>query len=464
MSSTDPYEVIIIGAGVAGLTAACTLEKAGINYQLLEAEGEVGGRVRTDEKEGYLLDHGFQIFLTAYPEARDLLDYDALQLHSFYKGADVWLGGRFERVADPLQHPVDGAKSLMGTLSTFNDKLKVLSLQQKLLRHSPDAYWKRPEQTTQIYLKEFGFSDSFIDGFFRPFFGGIYLERALNTSSRMFEFLFRIFGQGDATLPARGMRAIPEQLAARLKPGRLSLNNRVRNIQGQSLTEQANAILSNSDAHTQPLDGLIRLTLENGETLQTKTLLVATDARSGQALDGKLESSAFNGCLCFYFAAMQADVPITDPILILNGQPGETLLDGAAVLNNVCVPSLVVPFYAPSGQHLISVTVIPAASTAEPFLIFREAVQETLLVAVQAGLRAWFGPSVDQWRHLKTYVIPDALPVVQPGKHSLQKAPALLSSNRFVCGDYRESPSLNGAMASGRRAAEAILEQLKKPG
>lgn len=417
--SHSQYDVLIIGAGLAGLTAAQYLQTQDVQCLILEASDSVGGRVKTDVVDGFLLDHGFQVFLNAYPEAQRVLDYETLGLKPFFNGALVWTGDALHKLADPWRHPVEGVQSIYNKVGSLKDKLKVGELRQKLVSQPDDAYRVNPETTTLQALRDFGFSENMIDTFFRPFLGGIFLESDLFTSSRFFEFVFRMFSLGEAVLPAQGMQAIPRQIAGRLPADTIRLNSRV--------------------VHIEP--GQVRL--ENGETLMAQAILLATDATDAAHLRAEIPTKSFNSVHCVYFAAPKA--PTHEAILVLNGIPGK-------LVNNLCVPSLVAPTYAPAGQHLISVSVLRNGLEAEQ-----------LVQAVVAELQEWFGEEVLEWRHLKTYDIQRALPCVTIPESTVPPTQPALPEGIFSCGDYLDTPSINGAMTTGRRAAKAILKALKAP-
>ncbi len=190
--------VQIIGAGVAGLSCALYLQQAGVRATLIEAGDAVGGRVRSDMVDGFTLDRGFQIFLTSYPEAKPLLDYDALRLGAFVPGAAVWLGERFDRAADPLRAPRYTLSTATTTLATTADKVALGRLWLRLRAMDFDELLHEPEQSTRDYLRRHGMSEHILNRFFRPFFGGVFLEDELATSCRLFAFLFRCFSDGDA--------------------------------------------------------------------------------------------------------------------------------------------------------------------------------------------------------------------------------------------------------------------------
>ena len=221
-------DVLIVGAGLAGLCCARELVGEGVETRVLEASDAVGGRVRTDRLDGFLLDRGFQILLTAYPECRRVLDYAALDLKPFSPGARVRFDGSFYRVADPTRAPLDAVAGAFSPIGTLGDKLAILRVRQRAREGALDDLFARPETTTLDALRGHGFSDARLERFFRPFLGGIFLEKELQTSSRMFEFVFRMLSEGDNALPATGMAAIPDQLAGKLPAGTIRFGTPVR--------------------------------------------------------------------------------------------------------------------------------------------------------------------------------------------------------------------------------------------
>jgi len=406
-------DALVIGAGLAGLTCARRLHERGLDVQILESSDRVGGRVQTDTVDGFRLDRGFQVLLTAYPETQRELDYDALDLHAFRDGALVRYNGRFHRIADPRRHPWDAPRTLLAPIGSPADKLRVLRLRRTLTQQSIPQVLEREERTTLDALRtRWGFSSSMINRFFRPFFGGIFFDRTLRASSRMFEFVFKMFAEGRTVLPAGGMEQIPRQMRQHLPDDAVRGNARVETIDEQTVT------------------------LDGGETLAAPRIVIATEAPEANRLVGDVTPTEGRATVCIYYAAPRS--PLDDPFLVLNGE-------GVGPINNLAVPSDVAPGYAPDDRALVSVVVVgsPPGSGAA----LEQAVREQLI--------DWFGLAAGGWTHLQTqplsYALPEqAPPFLTPPEKSVRRRPGL-----YVCGDHRRTASLNGAIASGRAAADA---------
>ncbi|KAL4854581.1 4-substituted benzoates-glutamate ligase [Chlorella vulgaris] len=406
-------DVVVVGAGVAGLNAAAKLHAAGVDVLLLEASDGVGGRVRTDEVDGFLLDRGFQIFLTSYPEAKEALDYAALDLQPFYAGALV-------------RHLADGLASLGNPIGSPVDKLLVGLFRLKSLLGSVDDLLRAPETTIEQRLQSEGFSPEIIDRFFRPFLGGIFFDRGLGTSSRLFSFVMRMLATGQNCLPADGIGAVADQLAARLPAASIRLGAAATAVSGG----------------TSP-----SVTLADGGSVAARAVVVAVEGPEaskllGQAMQGSPSKAAAGvGTCCLYFKAARP------------ARPGNTLYlagQGGGLVNNMCFPSEVAASYAPPGQTLVSVSTIGTCD---------ELSEEQLVAAVKAELGGWFGGGeVAGWEHLKTYRIPFAQPSQAPPTNLFR--PVSLGSGLYVCGDHRYSATLDGALRSGREAAQAVLADL----
>jgi phytoene dehydrogenase-like protein len=414
MSAGKP-EVIVVGAGLAGLAGALRLHEAGASVRVLEASDGVGGRVRTDVVDGFRLDRGFQVLLTAYPECRRVLDYAALDLRPFLPGALVRRAGRFHELSDPWRRPERAWRSLTAGVGTLADRLRMARFRGRVRRGTLEDLLARPETSAAERLHAEGFSAGMIESFFHPFFGGILLDRSLSASSRMLEFVFRMMAEGDVAVPAMGMGAIPEQMTRRLPEGTIRLGARVAAVSPREVR------------------------LDSGEALGADAVAVATEGPEAARLAG-LPAPGSRPVTCLYFAAEKA--PVDEPILVLDG-------DGAGPVNSVCFPSQVAPSYAPPGATLVSASVVGGAAS--------DAGNAALEAAVRKQLEGWFGPEVRRWRHLRTYHVRHAQPEQRPGTLEPVERPVRLESGLFVCGDHRDTASIHGAMVSGRRAADALL-------
>ena len=408
MSNEPLLDAVVVGAGLAGLAAARTLQAAGRSVRVVEASDGVGGRVRTDHVDGFLLDRGFQVLLTAYPEAGRQLDLSALQLRAFDPGALVWRRGKGHVVGDPFRKPSTALATAFAPIGSVADKLRIVALRRRVRRGEPAALLAGDDTSTITELRNEGFSEEIIDRFFRPLVGGIQLDPGLLTSRRMFDIIFRSLADGDSVVPAAGMGAIPAQMAAGLAPGTVQLNRSVSAVDGTTVL------------------------LADGSTVHARTVVVATEGpAASRLLSLKRVESRSVGCV--YFAADQA--PISDKLVVLDGTASGPVL-------NVAVMSNVAPSYAPEGQHLIA--------AAMPTFVSGD-----LEAMARRQLREWWGEQVDTWRHLATYRIahgqPDQSPPFAP------KRRVDLGHGVFVCGDHRDTGSIQGAMFSGRRCGEAVI-------
>ena len=410
-------DVIVVGAGMAGLSCALTLQSAGLDVVVLEAGDRCGGRVQSDRLDGYILDRGFQIYLTAYPEGKRFLDYDKLNFKKFYPGAIVRKDGRFHRVADPLRSPKDIFATLTSPLGKPADKVKVACLQKQLQMESIEDIFDKPECTTYEVLRREGFSRQMIDDFFKPFLGVIFLERDLKTSSHVFEFVFKMLALGDNVLPEQGMQAIPDQLAARLKDGTIEYGQKVEAVKDGSVV------------------------LASGKKRSAKVIVLATEQTTALKLLHKEIQANYCSQTSLYFSSDEA--PLKEPCLVLNG-------DGDGYVNNVVVLSNVSPAYAPPGKALTVVSCVgdPPVGDAELENLIRQEMEE------------WFGASVKGWKHLRTYRVRYSLPAQSPTARNSTFRSYQADENLYLCGDYLETGSINGALKSGRTVASKILSEI----
>lgn len=421
-------DVVVVGAGLAGLRCAGLLAEAGLAVRVLEASDDVGGRVRTDEVDGFRLDRGFQVLPTAYPEAAEALDLEALDLRPFYPGALVFADGAFHLAADPSRRLGDALRAWRAPVFTAVEKLRLLRLTGALNAADDDERGRWPDIPTSAALAEAGFGPRAVRRFFRPFLGGVFGDLELTTSARQFAFVWSMFAAGDAAVPARGMGEIARQLAARLPAGAVTLGAPVAAVMADDPTDGPRQV--------------VRATLADGTVVTARAVVVATgEAAAARLLDLPAPPPG-RGLTCLYFDAPEPPLPA--PVLALDG-------DGDGPVTNLAVMSVVAPGYAPPGRALVAAVVVglPALDDA------------TLEAAARAQLAGWFGAAVDGWRHLRTYRIADALPDQSPGRHTPPLRPAAIGGGLFVAGDHRTNGSIDGALLSGRRAAEAVRARLE---
>lgn len=414
MKNTD---VIIVGGGIAGLTAALHLQRKGLEVKLLEATDRVGGRVKTDEVDGYRLDRGFQVLLTAYPEAKRFLDYTALDLRNFKPGAIISSEQGRQLVGDPMRWLGSTIGTVFNSVGTLSDKFKILALRNRLKGMSINDIFVQEETTTLSALKQYGFSEAMIQQFFHPFLSGIFLETQLSTSRRMFDFVFKMFSEGNTALPAKGIEVIPQQLAANIHPNTILCHQEVTHIESGQVTTT------------------------KGETFKAKKIIIATEATGLVKKWRSKTKTDHHSTTTLYFAA---EAPIFKyPILALN--PNQDRL-----VNNFCDLSALSPHFAPEGKRLISVTVVGKASRAE----------DQLVNAVKAALKRRLGEVVTNWEHIKTYHIDYALPDATSIKNNLKLSDVKIDHHLYVCGDHLMNGSLNAAMKSGRIVANMVADEL----
>ena len=403
--------VAIVGAGLAGLACAVELSAAGVDVTVYEASDGVGGRVRSDVVNGFTLDRGFQVALTAYPEMHRQLDMDALDLQTFDPGALVWRNRKGSVVADPFRMPSATLGTVTAPIGSLLDKARIAQLRHRVRSVHPVALLHNEDISTTAALTAAGFSDTIIERFFTPLVGGIQLDPDLRDSRRMFDIIFRMLADGDSAVPARGMQAIPDQLAARLADGTVQLESPITSTTATSVTVRGSDVVSHD------------------------AVIVATEGPAASTLLG-LPTVPSKSVGCVYFAATAA--PTNTKLVVLDGTGGGPVL-------NVAVMSNVAPTYAPAGRHLIAAA-LPGH------------VDGDLESIARTQLRSWWGPQVDEWGHLETYRIAHGQPGQQP-PFSPKQAVAL-ADGRFVCGDHRDTASIQGALFSGRRCAHTVAQRL----
>ncbi|PQV48343.1 protoporphyrinogen oxidase [Jejuia pallidilutea] len=404
-------KIVIVGAGVSGLIAAQQLEKYGYSPVIYEADKRVGGRVQSDEVEGYVLDRGFQVLLSAYPMAKQYLDYKTLNIKSFVSGSYIFKNGEQLCIGDPLRDISLLWPTIFSKVGLFSDKLKVFKLRQILKKKTIDAIFKDEEVTTLQYLQRFGFSEAIINSFFKPFFTGIFLETELRTSSRMFEFIFKMFGEGEAVIPKKGIQEIPNQLLSKLKQTDVKYQQEVETIK----------------EHT--------LVFKDASKVTFDYCIVATEA-SGIIPNMANAVNGWKSTQTLYFEV--------DASMVFK----KHMIGLLAATDDVLVNSISFPHTKNTPNKLLSVSVVKQHSFNEFELIKR----------IAEELKSYFNITII--KHLKTYNIKKALPNLDTVAYSVYPSETQLTNSIYLAGDTLLNGSLNAAMVSGELAAKAIHEKI----
>jgi predicted NAD/FAD-dependent oxidoreductase len=416
---TPSHDVLIVGAGLAGLAAARELSIHGIDVTVLERDERVGGRVQSDVIDGLTLDHGFQLYNPAYPEAARVLDHDALDLRAFTPGVVVASEAGPNYLADPRKAPGWALRSTSPRTGSVLSKSRFAAYAANAARSSARELEERPDTSAAVALRGAGIDDALFERVLEPFLAGVFLENRLATSRHFLDLVLKSFVSGVPALPRKGMGAIPELLNASLPPGTVQTSIEVVAVQ------------SNSDGFTVET---------SAGTRSTRVLVIATDAPAARTLIPDVVTPSGNAVTTWYHVAPQGTV-ITDgrPILVVDGDKRGPIINSVALTNAV-------PEYATKGRVLISSSVLGDHPTS------------TLDTDVLAHLSTLHNQSTSEWQQVARYAIPYALPAMLPPfpvRRSVQ-----LTENLFIAGDHRDTSSIQGAMVSGRRAAHAVLEQL----
>jgi phytoene dehydrogenase-like protein len=424
MTADAEDRVVVCGAGLAGLVAARRLAEAGLDVELFERRGTVGGRVRSRDHEGFTLDRGFQVLFTAYPAVQRELDLDALDLRPFRPGAVIARRGERSTLSDPLRDPRALVASLFNREVTTSDKLRTLALRQDLREREYDDLLSRPDTDIRSYLREWGFSEGYVENFVAPFYGGITLDRSLSTSKRVFEYTFKALSEGTTAVPADGMGAIPAQLAARAADAgvRLRLDEPVERIDD----EGAETAVVTAD-----------------RTVAAAAVVVATDPRAARELTGvpSIPRAAKPSVTQHYALPPHVGLDAGRRIVLH--------ADGDAP-NTVAPMSEVAPEYAPDDRTLLSATFLGEPSLDRP--------AEELAAATREALASWYPErSFESLTTLATDRVEFAQFAQPPGVHDDLPGPRTPGGDVYLAGDYTRWSSIQGALRSGQEAADAVL-------
>lgn len=409
--SKEKIKIHIIGAGISGLIAAKVLEESGYSPILIESSNNVGGRIKTIIKEGYQLDKGFQVLLTEYPKAKKHLDYRALRLQKLVSGACIFINNKQYIIGNPIRNISLLIPTLFSDIGNISDKLKILKLYLYLRFKSIEKIFSSKELKTIDYLEKWGFSKKIIENFFEPFFAGIFLETELSTSSRMFEFVFKMFAQGDVAIPESGIQEIPYQIAKKLTRTNFMFNTQVDKL----------------------LEG--EIILKNKSKIKSDYTIIATEAKN--LLEGRnLSSVKWKSCVNFYFEIKQKSLG--------NGLIG--LLPGKnTVINNIFFVSGIKSKIT-GAKQLLSVTVIDSKSLSNGELIDR----------VKYELKKYC--RINVIRLISQFNVTKSLPDLHDISNTKTPSEFQISDTIFLAGDHELNPSLNAAITSGEMSALQLIK------
>lgn len=420
-------KVIVVGAGLAGLVCARTLHREGVEVTVLEASDAVGGRVRTDRVDGFLLDRGFQVVFTAYPSVERQLDADRLDLRNFDPGAIICYGTRRFVLTDPLRDPSNALPAALAPVITPLDKLLTVGLALRLRLQSIDSLISGPDETTLQFLRRRGFSRSYINRFIRPFYGGIFLDRSLRTSAKCFKFDFKMLTEGYAAVPSAGMAAIPEQIAEELA-GRITFGSRVESL----LRGERGAV-----------EGV---RLADGSEIRSDAVVLSVPALEAGHLTGLPVPRGRTSTVNLYWQG--TTVVYEEKKLVLNANP-HPFVNNAVQVTNVS------PQYAPPGKHLLSATVVGMPAGSDENLFMRAIDDLRLMFRGDAAAQA----ALDTYRPLALYRIPYAQFAQPPGIHPHLPDNVTGRPNLYFASEFTEASSQNAAMISGENCASVLLDK-----
>jgi phytoene dehydrogenase-like protein len=405
-------DVLVVGGGLAGLACARDLAGYGFGVRVLEASDGVGGRMRSDPHEGFVVDRGFQVFNTSYPQVRRRLALRDLGLRPFTPGILVHTEGGPLRFSDPTRGPRRLGDLRPGRLAGTRDLIALAALSGRDMLAPARSLKRGEDRTTRTALAAAGFSEEFVERFFRPFLSGVFLEDQLETSGRVFHLVWRSLLRGTLCLPGAGIGAVPRLLAEALPRDAVRLGTPVARLTDDGVE------------------------LDAGDELAARAVVVATGPGPAARLLPGLDLPPYRVVTTYYHAVTRS--PLAEPIL---------LTDTRRRFLNTCVLSEVVRGYAPPGMSLIATSVLGHDREGREVWL-REALAEV------------YGTDTAGWDLLTVRTVPDALPAMPPPQPLCRTA--RVAPGRYVCGDHRATGSVQGALASGARAAREVASDLAR--
>ncbi len=415
-------EVVVVGAGLAGLACARTLVRAQVSVQILEASDGVGGRVRTDIIDGFRIDRGFQVLFTEYPAFRNLVDLSELDLRRYSPGALVARGNRRSAVSDPFRDPESALASALSPIVTIGDKIRAWRLCADLGSRPDGAIWDGPDQTAERFLRLRGFSEDFVENFARPFFGGIFLDRSLGVSAQLFQYYWKMLVNGDTATPAQGMGELPIHLAEDLP---IRFGTRVESLIRQN-------------------DNVVGVRLVSGEEIRADSVVVAVDSPEISRLTGLRAERPSVGTTTVWISTDEPVVEGRKIVLHANQNP---FVQHFVPVGNVA------PELAPAGKSLAAACLAGSHSEADSELMSRTCEDlKRMFRGDQRAISVIGGASlvaVSRTPHAQLAQPPGfrtRLLPVDPGIQGLR-----------ITGEAVDTSSIDGALGSGIATAESLL-------
>jgi len=397
-------DIIILGAGPAGLACALKCQQLGREYLLIEGSNRIGGRLGSLYEDGYIFDLGFQVYNSAYVNTNRLLDLDELNLKYFKPGAAVHYGNSFQIVSDPLRDISKVFSTIFSNITTVSDKLKILSLKNSLSNYNIEED-KTDDITTLRFLKQYGFSEKMIDNFFIPFFSGIFHEKTLDTSSKFFKYVFSNFNNGLASLPEKGMQVIPEQLMSKIDIERVMMEKTAINL------DDGNKVI-----------------FDDGDIIKGENIILTGESTT---LAEKIRYE-YNEVNTIYFTT-ENEIENGDYIHLY---PEDDLI------SNIAIPSIISSAYSNGHSHLISITILEYDCS-----------DIELIKKIRKRLSNYYGGEPGSYDFLRTFSISKAT-IKQPVGHFERKK--IVKNGLIIAGEQATNGSIEGAIISGLNAADQL--------
>lgn len=417
--------VVVVGAGLAGLVCARKLHQAGVPVIVVDADDRAGGKLKTDEVGGFLLDRGSQKFFTAYPNASRELDLEALDLKPFKKGAFIYHGNDLHLLEQQSFLQAFKSKFAVARDKTIPkaDKQRLSRLSSSLGELSPRQIYRMNAMTGMEYLEEQGFGDEIIDRLFRPLFGGVFLDHDLNVDSRQLAFVWSMMEQGETAVPTKGIEAIPAQIAADIPRYLFRFDSRVSEV------------LKDANGHA------CGVRFDTSEVLEASKVVIATESDEAARLIGHPTAEGFKSSICLYF---ETPTPCVDgPDLVLNGT-------GEGLVNHVVAVTNAAPSYAPAGKHLAAAMIIGTSDLSDEFLA-EKAKEELNNWLPQKGAY--------MWRFIRAYRLRHAQLLQPVGFIENRTGNATSVPDLYKAGEFTQNSSIDGAIRSGMECAALLLAE-----